>query len=626
MRSILTLFSLLCLFTAVIPSAEGQAPTRMNYQAVIRDGSGELLKGKNVRTRVSVLAKTETGTAVYVETHDAVTNANGLVTLVIGGGTVVSGNISTVNWGDGPYFIRTETDPNGGNNFSLAGTSQLLSVPYALFAANGGTPGPQGPAGPQGPQGPAGPQGPQGPAGAPGNAYTAGLGISITNNNTLISADTHIPLWNAGRLQGRDISGNTPAASQILLYNGSVWQPSFAGAALTSGTGIGISGNTIEALNGNALWNANQLQGRAVANTAPTANQVLQFNGSSWVPGSAAASLTAGTGIGIAGNTISAQNTTALWNANQLQGRAVAATAPTSNQVLQFNGSSWVPATLTNNLVAGTGITIAGNTISAQNTTALWNANQLQGRNVASTAPSTNQVLQWNGSSWVPATFGGASNWTVSGSNIFRSSAVGIGNAPSSGQILHVHGSMRVDSIYMSGQLGFTFGSTSINSGSARLGTITPLSNNAHDLGSSSSRWSTIFLVNQPNVGSDRRIKENIQPVEHGLESVRKLRPVRYNIIGTSPDRVQLGLIAQEVREVIPEVVDVAVPDPDATTPRDPAVPEDMHGIRYGDLIPVLVRAVQEQQELIEKQEEVIRTQQEQIQAILQRLNELEKK
>jgi hypothetical protein len=617
MRLILTLFSMCCLLAAVIPSAVAQAPNRMNYQAVIRDGSGELLKGKNVRTRVSVLAKTETGTAVYVETHDAVTNANGLVTLVIGNGTVVSGNLSSVNWGDGPYFIRTETDPNGGNNFSLAGTSQLLSVPYALFAANGGTPGPQGPAGPQGPQG---------PAGAPGNAYTAGLGISITNNNTLISADTHIPLWNAGRLQGRDISGNTPAASQILLYNGSIWQPSFAGAALTSGNGIGISGNTIEALNGNALWNANQLQGRAVANTAPTANQVLQFNGSSWVPGSAAATLTAGTGIGIAGNTINAQNTTALWNANQLQGRAVAATAPTSNQVLQFNGSSWVPATLTNNLVAGTGITISGNTVSAQNTTALWNANQLQGRSVSSAAPATNQVLQWNGSSWVPATFGGASNWTVSGSNIFRSSAVGIGAANTSGQLLQVHGSIRGDSIIAETFDGFFVGASSIRSQSASLGTITPVANNSFNLGSSSSRWSTIFLVNQPNVGSDRRIKENIQPVEHGLESLRKLRPVRYNIIGTSPDRVQLGLIAQEVREVIPEVVDVAVPDPENKTPRDPAVPEDMHGIRYGDLIPVLIQAVQEQQELIEKQAEVIRSQQEQLQAILQRLSELEKK
>jgi uncharacterized protein (TIGR02145 family) len=81
--------------------------------------------------------------------------------------------MATINWANGPYFIKTETDPEGGTNYSISGSSQLLSVPYALFSANG-TSGPQGPAGPQGPQGepgatgPAGQQGPAGPAGSTG--------------------------------------------------------------------------------------------------------------------------------------------------------------------------------------------------------------------------------------------------------------------------------------------------------------------------------------------------------------------------------------------------------------------------------------------------------------------------
>jgi hypothetical protein len=105
--------------------------------------------------RISILQTTPSGTAVYVETQTPTTNANGLVSIEIGGGTVVVGNFSTINWANGPYFVKTETDPTGGTNYSITGTSQLLSVPYALYAATAGnnTPGPQGPAGANGTNG-----------------------------------------------------------------------------------------------------------------------------------------------------------------------------------------------------------------------------------------------------------------------------------------------------------------------------------------------------------------------------------------------------------------------------------------------------------------------------------------
>jgi len=118
--------------------------------------------------KISLLQGSETGAVVYSETHTATTNGSGLVTLQVGGGTVVSGSMSSIDWSAGPYFIKTETDPEGGTNYSITGTSQLLSVPYALFSANG-TPGPQGPAGPQGPQGETGLAGAQGPAGPSGS-------------------------------------------------------------------------------------------------------------------------------------------------------------------------------------------------------------------------------------------------------------------------------------------------------------------------------------------------------------------------------------------------------------------------------------------------------------------------
>ena len=117
-------------------SATAQAPNKFIYQAVVRNANNVIVASASVGMRISILQTTSAGTAVYVETHNPTTNANGLVSIEIGGGTLVSGNFSTINWGAGPYFIKTETDPVGGTSFSIIGTSQLLSVPYALFATN----------------------------------------------------------------------------------------------------------------------------------------------------------------------------------------------------------------------------------------------------------------------------------------------------------------------------------------------------------------------------------------------------------------------------------------------------------------------------------------------------------
>jgi hypothetical protein len=117
-------------------SVFAQAPQKMSYQAVIRNTSNALITSTPVGMQISVLQGSSTGTAVYVETQTPSTNANGLVSVEIGGGTVVSGNFSTINWANGPYFIKTETDPTGGTAFTITGTNELMSVPYALNAAN----------------------------------------------------------------------------------------------------------------------------------------------------------------------------------------------------------------------------------------------------------------------------------------------------------------------------------------------------------------------------------------------------------------------------------------------------------------------------------------------------------
>jgi len=162
---ILTLSHLL-----IVTFAFAQAPQKMSYQAVIRDGSNALVQSQSVGMQISILQGSITGTAVYVETHSAVTNSNGLVSIEIGGGAVTSGSFATIDWANGPFFVKTETDPAGGTNYTITGTSQLLSVPYAMYAAASGSsiPGPAGPQGPQGPAGNDGAPGPQGPAGNDG--------------------------------------------------------------------------------------------------------------------------------------------------------------------------------------------------------------------------------------------------------------------------------------------------------------------------------------------------------------------------------------------------------------------------------------------------------------------------
>ena len=134
MKIIITLCAAILLSASVF----AQSPNKMSYQAVIRNSSNVLVTSSAVGMRISILQTSPSGTAIYVETQTPSTNANGLATIEIGGGTVVSGNFSTINWANGPYFIKTETDPAGGANYSIAGTSQLLSVPYALYAANAG--------------------------------------------------------------------------------------------------------------------------------------------------------------------------------------------------------------------------------------------------------------------------------------------------------------------------------------------------------------------------------------------------------------------------------------------------------------------------------------------------------
>jgi trimeric autotransporter adhesin len=113
-----------------------QAPQKMSFQAVVRNASGNLITTTTVGIKISIVQTTPTGTVVYSERHTPTTNVNGLASLDIGTGTVLSGTFAGINWGAGPYYIKNEVDPTGGTTYTITNTSQMMSVPYALYAGS----------------------------------------------------------------------------------------------------------------------------------------------------------------------------------------------------------------------------------------------------------------------------------------------------------------------------------------------------------------------------------------------------------------------------------------------------------------------------------------------------------
>jgi type VI secretion system Hcp family effector len=115
-----------------------QSPQAFKYQAVARDNGGNVLANQNVSFQISILEGSTSGIAVYVETHDTITNEFGLVNLEIGNGAEVSGVFADIDWGGDIYFLQIEMDEAGGPNYLLMGTTQLMSVPYALYSESTG--------------------------------------------------------------------------------------------------------------------------------------------------------------------------------------------------------------------------------------------------------------------------------------------------------------------------------------------------------------------------------------------------------------------------------------------------------------------------------------------------------
>lgn len=229
-----------------------QAPQGIKYQGVARNAAGTVLGNQALNVRLSVHDINPTGTVIYRETHNVTTNQFGLYNATIGQGAVLTGVFSSIAWGTGNKYIEQEVD--FGSGFVSMGTSQFMSVPYALYASGG----PAGPAGPQGVAGPQGPQGPQGPAGTNGNSWT----LSTPSFNT----------------SGQLVVNGTLGSGGPVTTSSAAWLT--GGNALTATGSLGTSSNNHLDLVTNGLARGRFTNGGQFvygATTPPFANELASF-------------------------------------------------------------------------------------------------------------------------------------------------------------------------------------------------------------------------------------------------------------------------------------------------------------------------------------------------------------
>ncbi|MFH0866552.1 MAG: hypothetical protein V1904_10165 [Bacteroidota bacterium] len=220
-KQILLLFVLL-----VSCSVIAQVPQSFNYQAVARDASGNILATQSVGVKFSIRQGSSTGTVVYSETHNPSTNQFGLFTVAIGQGAVVTGAFSSITWSTGNYWLQVQFDPNGGSTYTDMGATQLLSVPYALYAASSGTSGSTGPTGATGATGASGTTGATGATGHTGGG-TTGQNSTDAYGSSSLTVSTGMTTFTV--IPGLTQTINVPANCKILLHT--------SGSFVTQGTG-----------------------------------------------------------------------------------------------------------------------------------------------------------------------------------------------------------------------------------------------------------------------------------------------------------------------------------------------------------------------------------------------------
>ncbi|MBK7879747.1 MAG: tail fiber domain-containing protein [Saprospiraceae bacterium] len=555
MKRIAIVYLLLFIYIGVFAQ-----PNKMSYQAVVRNATGQLIANGNVGIRLQILQGSEFGAAVFVETHLTSTNANGLATFEIGGGTNVLGSIANIDWSNGPYFLKTESDLNGGTNYTISGTSQMLSVPYALFAGSGlkgdkGDPGAMGAKGDKGEKGDQGIVGPKGDKGDPGADGLKGEKGDRGDEGPVGPKGDKGEKGDIGLTGLKGDKGDTGMEGQ----KGDKGDPGAVGPKGEKGD----QGNTGPP---------------GSANINGTAGYIIKFSGSTTGDNSIMRQENGNININNPAGTVGKLNVKGASGGYGIHGESEFIGVFGDGSIgIYGNGISGIG-------VKGVGVVgVRGEGTSGEGV----RASSESGDGISGISNSGDGV------SGVSTSGLGVRGTSANSDGVFGISTSGAGgrfnSTSGTGIVIGVSNSQQAllavsgDLILLTGQIG--------------IGVADPtfrlhLPNTNTNIGGVGRAFNwTVY--------SDKRIKSDIKEIRYGLKEILQVRPKSYfqhdsefedgKLKLKEAGSQNIGFIAQEIYDVIPEMVSKPLNEAD-----------ELWGLSYERLIPVLVKAIQEQQEYIE--------------------------
>ena len=594
-----------------------QAPAGINYQAVARDGQGAILVNKNLNVQFSIRSGSATGTIEYQETHFVNTNDFGLFNAVIGEGNAVSGNFSTLDWSNNKFFLQVEVDP--GSGMVDLGTTQLVSVPYALYAKQAGS--------------------------------------SVNNDWSSLS---NVP---AGFADGTDDVNDADSDP-----NNEIQSLSLAGTNLTIS-----QGNTVTLPGSNSPWyvNGNNIYyntGNVGIGTMPKTTlhvedgQRVLFGADTmgsgdklmWLPDLHAfrvGTLTIGAysywdrdSIGLYSFATGLNTRAQSYGATAFGDQSMASGDQAFASGYASYAKGWASTAMGYRSQAlAKGSTALGyftNAINPYSFSAGYYAEAqayysvaigagVRAQSYASMAVGQYNIgggsaTSWNSSDPIFEVGIGTYNGNRANAITVRKDGnVGIG-VYNPGESLVIGGS--ADPVIQIG--GLQIGDL----GTSNLGLdgdIVPYNGSSFqfDIGNNNSteHWDDVVADDFINF-SDKRIKQDIAPMPYGLSELMQLKTYKYRLLPeydlAQDDR--LGLMAQDLLSIIPEAVVTEDVDTDLKTGKIVRKPLEVMGVKYMTLIPVLINALQEEEQKRSQLEASVKQQAEQIKAMEQRLEQLE--
>jgi hypothetical protein len=554
-----------------------QSPEVFKYQAIVRNTSGDVLANQNVSFRISILKNNTSGTLVYEEIHTVTTNSYGLVNLNIGEGSVVSGSLSTINWANDKYFLKVELDPSGGTTYLSMGTSQLLSVPYALYAKSAGTV----------------PDGWK----ITGNTGTIpwvnfigtidNKDFDVRTNNTLkwrFTTNGTLEFLNTGNSV---FIGESAGVNDDLTNNQNVFIGYKAGNSNTTGYYNIATGYQTLYSNTTGNYNTANGWGALYSNTTSNSNTA---NG--W--GTLYSNTT--------GNNNTANGTSALYfNTTGYQNTANGNEALYSNTTGSYNTANGSVALHSNTTgsanTANGSMALYSNTTGSANTANGFKSLYYNTTGYENTA-NGNEALLYNITGNNNVALGYKTGFGAFNTDFNNCTFIGANSYPTVARTNVTMLGYGISNSQCTGDNQVLLGNTSVNQIRANVSSITTY--------------------------SDARMKFNVKDDVKGLDFIMKLKPVTYNedptilhkIWGTPDSLLKnldhsqikqqrfIGFLAQDVEQAAKES-GFAFPGIDV-----PSNDKEVYSLRYVDFIMPMVKAIQEQQGIIEIQNEINNNQQ----------------